>query len=121
MLLLLLLLLRGVTAKVTDSQASNKSNKSNTVTGGTLCVTNVTTRRYCQIADNQGSNKSNKSNKVTGVLPCVTNVTKLLARIDVTEKRHSEGAERPWESHTETTKEIATSLTALAMTARKNE
>ena len=32
-------------------------------------------------------------------------------------KRQSEGAERPWESHTETTQEIATSLTALAMTA----
>ena len=67
--------------------------------------------------DNQDSNISNK---VTGVYPCVTTVTtvtKPLVRIDGTEKRHSEGAERPWESHTETTQEIATSLTALAMTA----
>ena len=53
-----------------------------------------------------------------GVCPCVTtvtNVTKPLVRNDGTEKRHSEGAERPWESHA-ATEEIATSLTALAMT-----
>ena len=36
--------------------------------------------------------------------------------MDGTEERHSEGAERPWESHAETTQKIATSLTALAMT-----
>ncbi len=45
-----------------------------------------------KVADNQASNKSNK---VTGVYPCVTtvtNVTKPFARIDGTEKRHSEGA-----------------------------
>ncbi len=65
---------------------------------------------------------SNKSNKVTGVAHVLLMLLMLLLLLlplvcnDDTEKRHSEGAERPWESHT-ATQEIATSLTALAMTA----